>query len=93
MIRHLVFLAASLAGVFALAAPPTRAAEVPPYIAAAVADPNRPAADKERDENRKPAQVLQFTGIKPGDQVAELLPGGGYFTRLISGIVGVNGHV
>ena len=93
MIRHHVFLAASLASVFALAAPPTPAAEVPSYIAAAIADPNRPAADKERDENRKPAEVLQFAGIKPGDKVAELLPGGGYFTRLISNIVGANGHV
>ncbi len=93
MIRHHVFLAASLASVVALAAPPTPIAEVPPYIAAAVADPNRPAADQARDENRKPAEVLQFAGIKPGDKVAELLPGGGYFTRLISNIVGADGHV
>jgi predicted methyltransferase len=93
MIRHHVFLAASLVSVLTLAAPPTPAAEVPSYIAAAIADPNRPAADKERDENRKPAEVLQFAGIKPGDKVAELLPGGGYFTRLISKIVGDNGHI
>jgi predicted methyltransferase len=93
MIRHHVFLAASFVSAFALAATRTPAAEVPEYIAAAVADPNRPAADKERDANRRPAEVLQFAGIKPGDKIAELLPGGGYFTRIISNIVGITGHV
>jgi len=58
-----------------------------------VADTNRPDADKQRDANRKPAETLEFTGVKPGDQVAELLPGGGYMTRLFSKIVGPSGHV
>ncbi len=93
MIRHHVLLAASLVSAFALSAARTPAAEVPPYIAAAVADPNRPSADTERDRNRKPAEVLQFAGIKPGDKIAELLPGGGYFTRLMSKIVGSTGHI
>jgi predicted methyltransferase len=93
MIRHHVLLAASLASAFALVAARTPAAEVPEYIAAAIADPNRPDADKERDANRKPAEVLQFAGIKPGDKIAELLPGGGYFTRIISKIIGSTGHV
>src|SRR5271169_1382103 len=93
MIRHHVFLAASLVSVLALIAARTPAAEIPEYIAAAVADPNRPAADTERDTNRKPAEVLQFAGIKPGDKIAELLPGGGYFTRIISKIVGGTGHI
>ena len=43
--------------------------------------------------NRKPAETLEFTGVKPGDQIAELLPGGGYFTRLFSKVVGSSGHV
>ncbi len=62
-------------------------------IAAAVADANRPDADKQRDANRKPAETLAFAGVKPGDSVGELLPGGGYFTRLLSKVVGSNGHV
>jgi predicted methyltransferase len=62
-------------------------------IAAAVADSNRPDADKLRDANRKPAQTLEFLGVKPGQQVAELLPGGGYFTRIFSKAVGPAGHV
>ena len=47
-------------------------------IAAAVADPARPEADRQRDANRKPAECLAFAGVKPGDRVAELMPGGGY---------------
>jgi predicted methyltransferase len=68
-------------------------AKAPDAIAGAVADTNRPDADRQRDANRKPAETLAFTGVKPGDQVAELLPGGGYFTRIFSKIVGQSGHV
>ncbi len=69
------------------------AASIPANIAAAVADSNRPDADKQRDADRKPAETLAFAGVKPGAQVAELLPGGGYFTRLFSKAVGSSGHV
>jgi predicted methyltransferase len=70
------------------------ASEVPTdAIAAAVADPTRPSTDLVRDANRKPAEVLAFTGIKPGDKVADYAAGTGYFTRLFSDIVGSNGHV
>jgi predicted methyltransferase len=69
------------------------AATVPPNIAAAVANPNRPAADRDRDAARKPAEVLSFAGVKPGEQVLELIPGGGYYTRILSGAVGPKGHV
>lgn len=62
-------------------------------ISAAVADPGRPATDIERDANRKPAEILSFVGVKPGDTVVELMPGGGYFTRLLSKTVGPQGHV
>jgi predicted methyltransferase len=64
-----------------------------PAIDAAVADPARPAADKDRDANRKPAEVVAFAGLKPGDKVVDLLPGGGYFTRIFSKTVGAKGHV
>jgi predicted methyltransferase len=69
------------------------AASPPKYVTAAVKDPARPDADKMRDAERKPAETLTFAGIKPGQQVAEFIPGGGYFTRLISKIVGPSGHV
>jgi predicted methyltransferase len=69
------------------------AAGVSGAIAAAVTDAGRPAADKDRDADRKPAESLAFAGVKPGLVVGELLPGGGYFTRLISKVVGASGHV
>jgi len=62
-------------------------------IAAAVADSTRPAADSERDANRKPAETLAFSGLKPGDKVADYMAGGGYFTRLFGDVVGPGGHV
>lgn len=66
---------------------------IPAYITAAVADSARPATDTERDANRKPAETLAFAGVKPGDQVVELAPGRGYYTRLLSAVVGPNGKV
>jgi predicted methyltransferase len=69
------------------------AAAIPANIAAAVADGNRPDADKQRDPDRKPAETLAFIGIKPGEKVAELLPGAGYFTRILSKAVGPKGKV
>ncbi len=68
-------------------------AATPTYISAAVADPSRPERDVQRDVNRKPADVLTFAGAKPGDKVGELMPGGGYFTRLFCKVVGDKGHV
>jgi predicted methyltransferase len=66
---------------------------MPASIAAAVADPNRPAEDRARDTARKPAEVIAFAGVKPGDTVVDLIPGGGYFTRIFSKAVGPTGHV
>ena len=69
------------------------AAPVPAPIKAAVADAARPADDTKRDELRKPAQMLVFAGIKPGLRVMDLIPGGGYFTRIFAKAVGPNGWV
>ncbi len=66
---------------------------VPSFIADAVADAHRPDADRQRDANRKPGETLAFAGVAPGLKVAELLPGGGYYTRIISKVVGPAGHV
>jgi predicted methyltransferase len=66
---------------------------IPKYITAAVADSARPAADTERDASRKPAETLAFAGVKPGDWVLELAPGKGYYTRLLSAVVGPRGQV
>ncbi len=93
--RKLVLAAASGAAILlagaglALAAGPS----IPAYVDSAVADPARPDADRQRDPERKPAEVLTFAGVHPGEKVGELIPGGGYYTRLLSDIVGSSGHV
>lgn len=86
--------ALALAAVLTLAAcASTPTAPTAQSYATAVADAGRPAADTARDAARKPAETLAFAGIRPGQTVAELLPGGGYFTRLLSKAVGPTGRV
>jgi predicted methyltransferase len=62
-------------------------------IARAVGDPARPAAYKAADALRKPAETLAFSGVRPGMAVGEFYPAGGYFTRMLSDVVGPSGHV
>jgi predicted methyltransferase len=93
MIRYPLVLAASLMASLSLSATCAHAVSAPANITAAVADSNRPDADKARDANRKPADTLMFLGVKPGQKIGELIPGGGYFTRLFSKAAGPKGHV
>ncbi len=90
--RASLFVAAALAAapLFGTAA---AADSIPKPIAAAVADTTRPSADTDRDAARKPAEMVAFAGVKSGQQIAELLPGGGYFTRILSLSVGPKGHI
>lgn len=67
--------------------------EVSPQIAAALVDERRPAEDRERDAGRHAAEVLALTGVGAGDRVADLVVGGGYFTRLFAAMVGPDGRV
>ena len=91
MLRHLMLTSGMI--LVASLSPAVHAATVPTAISAAVADTGRPAADKDRDADRKPAETLAFSGVKAGEQVVDFLPGGGYFTRIFSKIVGPKGHV
>jgi predicted methyltransferase len=70
-----------------------KAMATPAYVTAAVSDAGRPKADTDVDQFRKPAETVVFAGIKPGSVVAELLPGGGYFTRVFGKVVAPTGHV
>jgi len=74
-------------------AAPTSAQEVGLHILASVASADRPAADRERDALRKPAEVLAFAGVREGWRVGEYMPGAGYFTRILARAVGPGGHV
>ncbi len=66
---------------------------IPAYVAKAVADPGRTPMDMIRDADRKPAEALAFAGIKPGNVVVDFVPGGGYYTRILSKLVGPKGKV
>ncbi len=73
-------------------AAPSDAPAKPDYEAA-LAHPNRRTADADRDQSRKPAEVLAFFGIEPGMIVLDMFSGGGYYSELISYVVGPDGRV
>jgi predicted methyltransferase len=87
--------AISLAFACAVAGLPAgaHAAAASEAITKAVADPARPEADRVRDADRKPGEVIALTGIHPGAAIAEMMPGAGYFTRIFSKLVGPKGVV
>ncbi len=64
-----------------------------PHVLTAVADPRRPEADTARDALRHPADIMAFAGVQPGWRIADVGPGGGYYTRLFSVAVGEGGRV
>lgn len=61
-------------------------------VAKAVGDPAR-SADTANDSRRKISSIMEFAHVQLGEKVLELIPGGGYFTRVFSAIVGPKGHV
>jgi predicted methyltransferase len=83
---HGAALAACVVSVGAMTAPAVD-------FGAILADPGRPDTDKARDADRKPAETIAFGHVRPGSKVAELAPGGGYFTRILSAVVGAKGRV
>ena len=81
---------ATMAGLFLATSSLASAQGSPP---AALADAARPEADRARDADRQPAALLAFAGVHSGQRVIELVPGRGYFTRILSAVVGASGAV
>jgi len=44
----------------------------------------RSPANKARDAYRHPKQTLEFFGLKPGDTVVEITPGGGWYAEILA---------
>ncbi len=95
-----LFLVASAAALIAVpaaaqhaghAADPHAAHKAEAAIAAAVAAPTRTAANTARDPHRHPADTLAFFGVKPGDTVVELWPGGGWYTEILAPLTKAGG--
>jgi predicted methyltransferase len=62
-------------------------------IDAAVASADRTAADKERDARSRPAEVLTFMELRPDQNALDYFAAAGYYTELMSRVVGPNGKV
>ena len=77
----------------AMSSPMLQSSAPRPAPTPALTRPVRPEADIARDAARKPAAMIAFAGIKAGDKVGDLIPGGGYFTRIFAGAVGPRGAV
>jgi len=82
--------AVAIAGLALLAAPVSRAADI---YDTAVQHAGRPPEDLKRDALDHPAEILRLTGIKPGMQVGDFMASDGYYSELLSYIVGPKGHV
>jgi predicted methyltransferase len=91
MIQHnLAFSCAALCAALLLASPHAKAVDA---YDAALTHAGRPAADTARDVLDHPAEMLRLAGIKPGMKVADVLAGDGYYSELLSYVVGPQGHV
>jgi predicted methyltransferase len=62
-------------------------------VEAALAAESRPQTDRDRDRNRKPLDTLNFFGLKDDMRVLELLPGGGWYTRVLAPVLADNGQL
>lgn len=82
-----------LAGILGLLTGPVASQDIDAVIEAAIADERRPEADTSRDAGRKPAEIVRFFQVEPGDTVIDLHSGGGYYAKIFSGVVGDGGQV
>lgn len=59
----------------------------------AIASPDRPAADRERDVSSRPAAVLRFVGVPVGGIALDLFAGGGYYSEILTRAMGPDATV
>lgn len=72
---------------------PLAFADIDAKVEAALQADGRPEADKARDRNRKPLETLNFFGLEDDMRVLELLPGGGWYTRVLAPVLAENGQL
>jgi len=82
----------ALTGALLLLSAPAQAG-TPGWLDKAVAAPDRPADAVKLDASRKPAEVLAFTGLKPGMAVADIMTGSGYWAEIMADAIGPRGKV
>jgi len=67
--------------------------EIDAKVEAALTAEARPQADRDRDRNRRPLETLNFFGLKDDMRVLELIPGGGWYTRVLAPVLAENGKL
>ena len=68
------------------------AGEIDAKVEAAMTAEGRPEADVARDRNRRPLETLKFFGLEDDMRVLELIPGGGWYTRILAPVLAENGE-
>jgi predicted methyltransferase len=58
----------------------------------AMASDARTEKEIERDRNRKPISTLQFFGLRDDMRIIELIPGGGWYTKLLAPVMAEKGE-
>lgn len=61
-------------------------------LTAAMSAEIRTTAETDRDRNRKPIETLEFFGLRDDMKVVELIPGGGWYTKLLAPVLAENGE-
>ena len=69
------------------------AGEIDAKVEAALAADIRTPAETVRDANRKPLETLKFFGLTDDMQVLELVPGGGWYTKILAPVLAASGHL
>ena len=62
-------------------------------VTEALANPDRLASDLERDKRSQPATIIALLDLKPGNRVADIFAGGGYYSEIIGQVVSPGGEV
>ncbi len=92
--RQSLFVTAIVTILFSLALPYASAQDsLEQKLEAALSAKSRPAKDKERDANRRPIDTLKFFQLKEDMKVLELVPGGGWYTRLLAPVLRDKGEL
>ncbi|MCZ0941856.1 MAG: methyltransferase, partial [Gammaproteobacteria bacterium] len=71
----------------------TAKADLAEAVAAAQAADIRSEAERARDANRKPAETLAFFRFRQDMRVLELVPGGGWYTKILAPLLYEDGEL
>ena len=69
------------------------AGDIDDKVQAALASDIRTEAETARDANRKPLETLKFFGLTDEMHVLELVPGGGWYTKVLAPVLAENGRL